>query len=206
MYKNFWKRIFDICLSLLGIIVLAIPMLVIALVIKHDDAGPVLFKQTRFGKEQKLFTIYKFRSMKLSAPDVPTHLLENPEQYITRSGRVLRRLRLDELPQLFNIFLGQMSFVGPRPALWSQEDLIAEREKYGANHILPGLTGWAQINGCAVTDDSVKAKFDGEYTENISFLFDLKIFFATFLSVLQSDGIAQGLANTEDDITGQDLH
>lgn len=192
MYKNFLKRLIDIFLSFCGIVVLALPMLIIALVIKIDDPGPAIFKQKRVGKGKELFWLYKFRSMKVSTPDIPTHQLENPEQYISRVGNFIRRTSLDELPQLFNIFMGQMSVVGPRPALWNQDDLIAERDKYGANDVRPGLTGWAQINGRDELEIPDKAALDGVYIEKMSFLFDLKCFFGTFVSVFRGDGVVEG--------------
>lgn len=193
MYSKFSKRLIDFILSTLGIIVLAIPMGIIALVIKITDPGPVLFKQKRVGIHKTYFELYKFRSMKMSTPkDCPTHLLENPEQYITSIGKFLRKSSLDELPQLFNIWTGKMSIIGPRPALWNQEDLIAERDLYGANDVKPGLTGWAQINGRDELEIPVKAKLDGEYVEKMSFMFDCKCFFGTILSVLKSDGVVEG--------------
>lgn len=192
MYKNFIKRLIDIVLSLLGIIVLAIPMLIVAIIIKVDDPGPALFKQKRVGIHKSYFQLYKFRSMKLNTPDIPTHLLENPEQYLIGIGGLIRKLSIDELPQLFNILKGDMSIIGPRPALWNQDDLIAEREKYGANDVKPGLTGWAQINGRDELDIPVKAKLDGEYVEKMSFLFDCKCFFGTIKSVLKRDGVVEG--------------
>lgn len=187
------KRIFDICLSLIGIIILAIPFLLIALLIQIDDPGPVFFKQKRVTIHKKYFNILKFRTMKVSTPkDCPTHLLENPDQYITRMGKFLRKTSLDELPQIFNIFAGDMAVVGPRPALWNQYDLLAERDKYGANDILPGLTGWAQINGRDELPIEVKAKLDGEYVKKMGIVFDSKIFFATIFSVLREEGIQEG--------------
>lgn len=192
MYKHFFKRAFDIVLSFLGLIVLAIPMGIIALAIKIDDPGPAIFKQERIGIHKKRFRLYKFRSMKLSTPDLPTHLLENPEQYISKIGKFIRKTSLDELPQLWNILKGDMSIIGPRPALWSQDDLIAERDKYGANDIRPGLTGWAQINGRDELDIPVKVKLDGEYVEKLSFFFDCKCFFGTIKAVLRSDGVVEG--------------
>lgn len=193
MYNNFLKRFIDFVLSTIGIVVLAIPMGVIALIIKVTDPGPVFFKQKRVGIYKSHFQLYKFRSMKMSTPkDCPTHLLENPEQYITSIGKFLRKSSLDELPQLFNIWTGKMSIIGPRPALWNQDDLIAERDKYGANDVRPGLTGWAQINGRDELEIDVKAKLDGEYVHKLSFLFDCKCFFGTILSVLKSDGVVEG--------------
>lgn len=193
MYQKILKRLIDIALSIAGIIVLCVPMLVIALTIKITDPGPVFFKQKRVGLNKTYFNLYKFRSMKMSTPkDCPTHLLENPEQYITSIGKILRKSSLDELPQLFNILKGEMSVIGPRPALWNQYDLIEERDKYGANDVRPGLTGWAQINGRDELEIDVKAKFDGEYVEKISFLFDCKCFLGTVTSVLNSDGVVEG--------------
>ncbi len=167
-------------------------MLIIAIAIKIDDPGPALFKQKRVGQGKRLFWLYKFRSMKVNTPDIPTHLLENPKQYISRIGGFLRKTSLDELPQIYNIFMGKMSIIGPRPALWNQDDLIAERDKYGANDVRPGLTGWAQINGRDELEIPVKAKLDGEYVEKMSFVFDCKCFFGTFVSVLKSDGVVEG--------------
>ena len=159
MYKHFFKRFIDIVLSFIGIVVLALPMIVFALIIKAEDPGPAFFKQKRIGIHKTQFSLLKFRSMKMSTPhDMPTHMLENPEQYILKCGRWMRKMSIDELPQLFNIFMGKMSIIGPRPALWNQDDLIAERDKYGANDIKPGLTGWAQINGRDELEIPVKAK------------------------------------------------
>ncbi len=196
MYKNFFKRLIDIILSLLGLLFLAIPMLVIACIIKKDDPGPALFKQQRVGKNKKLFWLYKFRSMKLDTPDIPTHLLENPDQYIIKVGKFIRRTSIDELPQLINILKGDMSVIGPRPALWNQDDLIAERDKYGANDVRPGLTGWAQINGRDELPIDVKARLDGEYIEKMGFFFDCKCFLGTIGSVLKSDGVVEGGTGT----------
>ena len=192
MYKRFLKRFFDVIMSAMGMVVLAVPILILIVLVKIDDPGPAFFKQKRVGKDKKLFWLYKFRSMKVNTPDVPTHLLENPEQYISRIGKVLRRTSLDELPQLWNILKGDMSVIGPRPALWNQDDLIAERDKYGANQLRPGLTGWAQINGRDELEIPVKARLDGEYVERISFGFDCKCFFGTIKSVLKSDGVVEG--------------
>lgn len=193
MYKKFLKRLIDVALSAIGIIVLALPMLIIATLIKITDPGPVFFKQKRVGLNKTHFNLYKFRSMKMSTPkDCPTHLLENPEQYITSIGKILRKSSLDELPQLFNILKGEMSVIGPRPALWNQYDLIEERDKYGANDVRPGLTGWAQINGRDELEIDVKAKLDGEYIEKMSFSFDCKCFIGTITSVLKSDGVVEG--------------
>ena len=196
MYKKLVKRlldIVDIVLSLAGLIVSAIPMAVITLVIKREDPGPAVFKQKRFGIHKSFFTLYKFRSMKLSTPhDVPTHQLEDPEQYLLKSGKFIRKYSLDELPQLLNIFKGDMSVIGPRPALWNQDDLIEERDKYGANDVKPGLTGWAQINGRDELEIPVKAKLDGEYAQKLSFIFDCRCFFGTFLKVLRHEGVVEG--------------
>lgn len=193
MYKKFGKRLIDILLSGIGIIVLAIPMLLIALIIKCESPGPILFKQKRVTKDKKHFYILKFRTMRTDTPrDMPTHLLNNPDMYITRIGRVLRKYSLDELPQIYNIFAGSMTIIGPRPALWNQYDLIEERDKYGANNIKPGLTGLAQISGRDELEIEVKAKLDGEYAEKISFKFDFYCFFATIISVLKHDGVVEG--------------
>ena len=183
----------DFLLSLIGMIFAAIPMLIISLVIRKEDPGPVLFTQKRVGIHKTFFTLYKFRSMKMSTPhDVPTHQLENPEQYLLKCGKFIRKYSLDELPQLINILKGDMSIIGPRPALWNQEDLIAERDLYGANDVKPGLTGWAQINGRDELEIPVKAKLDGEYVERESFLFDCRCFFGTFLKVLRHEGVVEG--------------
>ena len=193
MYNKVFKRLIDIVLSGLGIVVLAPVYLIVALAIKIDDPGPVFFRQKRVGLHKSHFHILKFRTMKMETPkDTPTHLLQNPEQYITRVGRILRKTSLDELPQIFQIFTGEMSIIGPRPALWNQFDLIEERDKYGANDVRPGLTGWAQINGRDELPIDVKARFDGEYVEKMSFLFDCKCFFGTIVSVLKSDGVVEG--------------
>lgn len=193
MYKSFFKRAIDIVLSTVGILVLALPMLVLVLAIKLDSPGPVLFKQKRVGIHKSHFPILKFRTMRIDTPkDMPTHMLENPEQWITKVGAFLRKTSLDELPQIFNIFLGQMSVIGPRPALWNQYDLVEERDKYGANDVLPGLTGWAQINGRDELEIPVKAALDGEYVKKMSFLFDCKCFIGTIASVLKHDGVVEG--------------
>ena len=193
MYRRFGKRLLDILLSGCGIVVLAPVYLLVAAAIKLDDPGPVFFRQKRVGIHKTHFQILKFRTMKMETPrDVPTHLLENPQQYITRVGRVLRKTSLDELPQIFQIFTGKMSVIGPRPALWNQFDLIAERDKYGANDVRPGLTGWAQINGRDELPIDVKAGYDGEYVQKMSFLFDCRCFFGTIVSVLKHDGVVEG--------------
>ena len=193
MYKHFFKRLIDIVLSLIGIVVLLLPMLIVAIIIKIDSPGPVLFKQVRVGLHKKNFTILKFRSMPVSMPkDVPTHMLQNAESNMSSFQKAIRKFSIDELPQLFCIFIGTMSIIGPRPALWNQEDLIAERDKYGANDVKPGLTGWAQINGRDELEIDVKARLDGEYVEKQSFLFDCKCFFGTITSVLKNDGVVEG--------------
>lgn len=193
MYKHWIKRLLDIVLSAAAMIFLAIPMLLLVIAIKLDSPGPVFFRQRRVGIHKSHFNILKFRTMRIDTPkDTPTHLLENPEQYITKMGRFLRKTSLDELPQIFNILAGQMSIIGPRPALWNQYDLITERDKYGANDVLPGLTGWAQINGRDELEIDVKARFDGEYVRNLSFRFDVKCFFGTILAVLKRDGVVEG--------------
>lgn len=198
MYKNYVKRFLDIFLSLAGVIVLCIPMLILVLCIKIDSKGPVLFKQKRVGKNKTHFNILKFRTMRVDTPkDVPTHLLENPDKYITKMGRFLRSTSLDELPQIFNILSGSMSIVGPRPALWNQFDLLEMRDKYGANDVRPGLTGLAQISGRDELELEEKARLDGEYVRNLSFAMDLKCFFGTFSSVLSQKGIKEG-AQPED--------
>ena len=193
MYQKYGKRLLDLLLSGCGILVLTPVYLILALAILIDDPGPVFFRQKRVGIHKTYFHILKFRTMKMETPrDVPTHLLENPEQYITRVGRILRKTSLDELPQIFQIFTGKMSIIGPRPALWNQYDLIAERDKYGANDIRPGLTGWAQINGRDELPIDVKARLDGEYVEKLSFPFDCKCFFGTILSVVRHEGVVGG--------------
>lgn len=196
MYSKFIKRFIDIILSLVGIALLALPMVIVAIAIVIDDPGPAIFKQKRVGKGKKLFWLYKFRSMKVNTPDVPTHLLENPQQYISKVGSFIRKTSIDELPQLINILKGDMSIIGPRPALWNQEDLIAERDRYGANDICPGLTGWAQINGRDELPIDVKARMDGEYVQRLSFSFDLKCFFGTVISVLKHEGVVEGGTGT----------
>lgn len=193
MYQKYAKRLIDLLLSACAIVVLSPVYLLICLAIVADNPGPVFFRQKRVGIHKTHFWILKFRTMKVSTPkDVPTHLLENPEQYITRVGKFLRKTSLDELPQIFQIFTGKMAIIGPRPALWNQFDLIAERDKYGANDVRPGLTGWAQINGRDELPIDVKARFDGEYVENLSFAFDCKCFFGTIRSVLKSEGVVEG--------------
>lgn len=193
MYKAFWKRFFDIALSLLGMIVLAVPMLLVAVAIKIDSPGSVFFKQKRVGAGKKHFQIIKFRTMSTKAPaDMPTHMLGDAASFISPFQGWLRKLSIDELPQLWNIFVGDMSIIGPRPALWNQYDLIEERDKYGANDIRPGLTGWAQINGRDELSIDVKARLDGEYVERMSFAFDVKCFLGTIGKVLKSEGVVEG--------------
>jgi len=187
------KRIIDIFLSLIGLIILSPLLLLLIIAIKLDSKGPVLFKQKRAGIHQTHFNILKFRTMKIDTPkDTPTHLLENPDQYITRMGKFLRKTSIDELPQIINILKGEMSIIGPRPALWNQYDLIKERDKYGANGVPVGLTGWAQINGRDELEIDVKARLDGEYAKKIGLLMDVRCFFGTIFSVLRSDGIVEG--------------
>lgn len=187
------KRLIDIILSLIGLVILSPLYLILIIAIKLDSRGPILFKQKRVGIHKTHFNIMKFRTMRIDTPkDTPTHLLENPERYITRAGKFMRKTSLDELPQIWNIFIGQMSIIGPRPALWNQYDLIEERDKYGANDIPPGLTGWAQINGRDELPIDVKAKLDGEYVKKISFLMDVRCFFGTLMSVVKSDGVVEG--------------
>ena len=187
------KRIIDILLNGLAIIILSPLLLILCIAIKLDSPGPIFFTQKRVGIHKTYFQIYKFRTMRTDTPkDMPTHMLANPEQYITKTGRFLRKTSLDELPQIFNIFKGDMSIVGPRPALWNQDDLVAERDKYGANDVTPGLTGWAQINGRDELEIPVKAKLDGEYVKKYGFTMDVRCFFGTFLSVLRQDGVVEG--------------
>jgi O-antigen biosynthesis protein WbqP len=187
------KRAIDIVASFLGCIILSPLFLILCIAIKADSRGPILFKQKRVGIHKTYFNILKFRTMRTDTPkDMPTHMLTNPEQYITKVGKFLRKSSLDELPQIINILKGDMSIIGPRPALWNQDDLVAERDKYGANDVMPGLTGWAQINGRDELEIPVKAKLDGEYVERMSFLFDAKCFFGTITSVLRHDGVVEG--------------
>ena len=192
MYK-FFKRTLDIVLSFLGMIVLSPFCLLLVLAIKLDSKGPVLFKQKRVGLHKKHFYILKFRTMRIDTPkDTPTHLLENPEQWITKVGKFLRKTSLDELPQIWNIFVGDMSIIGPRPALWNQYDLIEERDRYGANDVLPGLTGWAQIHGRDELPIAKKAELDGYYVQHLSFGLDVRCFFGTIKSVAKSEGVVEG--------------
>lgn len=210
MYKNIIKRAMDFVLSFLGAIILLPIFIIVGALIYIDNPGPVFFKQKRIGKNKKIFWLHKFRSMKMNAPDIPTHLLDNPKQYITRVGHILRLYSIDELPQIFDILFGKMSIIGPRPALWNQDDLIAERDKYGANAIKPGLTGWAQINGRDELPIDIKAKFDGEYTEKLNtggftaFTMDLRCFFGTITKVLKHEGVVEGVA--EENIKKEAIH
>ena len=193
MYKRYIKRLLAVVLSAAGILCLGWLLILLCLAIKIDSPGPVLFKQKRVGIHKTYFEILKFRTMRIDPPkDMPTHLLADPEQYITRVGKFLRKTSLDELPQLFNILAGDMAVIGPRPALWNQYDLIEERDKYGANDVRPGLTGWAQINGRDELEIDVKARLDGEYVEKLSFWFDVKCFVGTVVSVLRHDGVVEG--------------
>jgi len=197
VYKDRVKRGIDFLLSLAGIIILSPIFLILCLAIKVDSKGPIIFKQKRVGKDKSHFNIYKFRTMKVDTPkEMPTHLLENPDFFITKVGKFLRKTSLDELPQLFNILKGDMAVIGPRPALWNQYDLIEERDKYGANDIRPGLTGLAQISGRDELEIQEKAKLDGYYTEHISFGMDVKCFFGTITSVFKSDGVVEGGTGT----------
>nr|WP_148359283.1 sugar transferase [Peribacillus simplex] len=193
VYQNYIKKMIDFILSLLGLIILSPLFIILIVCIKIDSRGPVFFKQRRIAINKSEFYILKFRTMKIDTPkDTPTHLLKNPESYITRVGKFLRKTSLDELPQILNILKGEMSIIGPRPALWNQYDLIKERDKYKANDVAPGLTGWAQINGRDELPIKEKAALDGEYIKKMSFLFDLKVFFMTLLSVLKSQGVKEG--------------
>ena len=193
MYKSFFKRFFDILISFISIFAFSPILLIIAIAIKIDSRGPVFFKQKRYGRNKKPFNILKFRSMRVEAPkSVPTYGLVDSDKYITKLGNFLRKTSLDELPQIFNIFVGQMSFIGPRPVILEEVDLIEERDKYGANALRPGLTGWAQINGRDELGYVIKAKYDGEYVKKISFIFDIKCLFGTFFKVLKKDGVVEG--------------
>lgn len=194
------KRIIDFVLALVGLIILSPVFLVLILAIKLDSKGPVFFKQKRFGKDKAFFNILKFRTMRIDTPkDTPTHLLANPDQWITKVGKFLRKTSLDELPQIINILTGEMSIIGPRPALWNQVDLIEERDKYGANAIPVGLTGWAQINGRDELPIEVKAKLDGEYAQKMSFPMDVKCFFGTIVSVAKHEGVVEGGTGVKND-------
>ena len=195
VYRFFVKRLLDILLSTIGIVVLFPVYILLAVAIKIDSPGPVFFKQTRIGIHKSHFVIIKFRTMKITAPkETPTHLLENPESYVTNIGKFMRKTSLDELPQIFQIFSGKMSVIGLRPALWNQYDLIAERDIYDANDVRPGLTGWAQINGRDELAIGEKAKLDGEYVKRMSLIFDARCFLTTIRRVTERDGIAEGKA------------
>lgn len=194
MYKTYIKRLLAIILSLAGIIFFSLLFVIIIIAIKIDSPGPIFFKQKRVGIHKKYFNILKFRTMYIDTPkEIPTHMLENPEQYITRVGKFLRKTSLDEIPQFFNILKGDMAIVGPRPALWNQFDLIEAREEYGANDVRPGLTGWAQIHGRDELEISQKAKLDGFYVQNMSFKMDIKCFFGTIKPVVNSEGVVEGI-------------
>ena len=193
MYKRFGKRALDLLLSGLGLVVLSPLFLIISIAIKAEDPGPVFFRQKRVGIHKTYFNIVKFRSMRQDTPhDMPTHLLNDPQRWITKTGRFLRKTSMDELPQIAQIFTGKMSIIGPRPALWNQYDLIAQRDQYGANDITPGLTGWAQVNGRDELEIEEKARLDGEYAQNISFGMDMKIFWMTVKNVLRGSGVVEG--------------
>lgn len=207
MYSKFVKRIMDILFSAFGLIIFSWLFVLIIAAIKINDPGPAFFTQKRVGKGKSYFKLHKFRSMKTDTPhDLPTHMLDNPDKYITKVGRFIRKFSLDELPQIWDIFVGNMSIIGPRPALWNQYDLIEERDKYGANDVKPGLTGWAQINGRDELEIDVKARLDGEYVEKMSFAFDAKCFLGTIFAVLKHDGVVEGgtgqinLKNNDDEI------
>lgn len=197
LYERFVKRGMDVILSFFCLVVLSPLFLFLIVAIVIDDPGPAFFVQKRVGKNKRFFTLHKFRSMKMSTPrDVPTHMLEDPEQYITRVGKVLRKLSLDELPQIWDIFIGNMSIVGPRPALWNQDVLTAERDKYGANDVTPGLTGWAQVNGRDELEIEEKARYDGEYVRDLTFKMDVTCFLMTIANVLKSKGVVEGGTGT----------
>ena len=193
IYQKYLKRVLDFSLSTVGLVILSPVYGILVIAIKADSKGPILFKQKRMGIHKQHFNIYKFRTMFIDTPkDTPTHMLKNPDQYITKVGKFLRKTSLDELPQIFNIIKGEMSIIGPRPALWNQEDLIAERDQYGANDVRPGLTGLAQISGRDELEIPIKAKLDGQYVKSISFPFDCKMFFKTITSVLKNEGVQEG--------------
>lgn len=200
MYKKYIKSVIDFLLAFIGFIIILPLFIIFSIIIKLESKGPVFFKQERVGKDKKHFKIYKFRTMRTDTPkDMPTHMLKNAENYITKSGSFMRKTSIDELPQLINILKGEMSIIGPRPALWNQEDLIEERDKYNANNIKPGLTGWAQVNGRDELEIPIKAKYDGEYIEKMSFLFDIKVFFKTIIKVFKHDGVVEGEQNKKED-------
>ena len=203
MYKKYIKRIIDFVLSAVGFVLLIPIFLILVLMIRLDSPGPAIFKQKRVDRNKTFFNIYKFRTMRTETPkEMPTHMLADPDKYITRVGRLLRKSSLDELPQIVNILFGQMAIIGPRPALWNQYDLIAERDKYGANDIRPGLTGWAQVNGRDELPIEIKAKFDGEYVQRMSFLFDLKCFLATIAVVTKRYGVVEGKQGNGERLAG----
>ena len=205
MYRNYIKRLLAIILSLGGMICLSWLFLILSVAIKLDSPGPVFFRQKRVGKNKKHFQILKVRTMRIDTPhDMPTHLLQDPDQYITRVGRFLRRTSLDELPQLWNIFVGDMAVIGPRPALWNQYDLLDARDQYGANDLRPGLTGWAQIHGRDELEIPEKARLDGYYAQNLSFGLDVRCFFGTIKAVLAHDGVVEGGTGTLDRQQKQD--
>ncbi len=193
MYKKYIKNVLDFILAFIGLIILLPFFIIFSIIIKLESKGPIFFKQERIGKNKKHFKIYKFRTMRTDTPkDMPTHMLKDAKNYITKFGGVMRKTSIDELPQIINILKGEMSIIGPRPALWNQDDLIKERDKYNANSIKPGLTGWAQVNGRDELEIPVKAKYDGEYIEKMSFVLDIKIFFKTVIKVFKHDGVVEG--------------
>ena len=192
MYKNYIKRAIDMVLAFIGGIVLLPVFLIVSVAIYIDDPGPVLFKQNRIGKHKEIFVLHKFRSMKLKTPDIPTHLLTDPDQYITRVGKIIRKFSLDELPQIYDILIGKMSIIGPRPALWNQDDLIEERDKYGANDVRPGLTGLAQVNGRDKVSIEEKVRLDSEYVNTRNLILDIKIFLKTFVNVFKMSDVVEG--------------
>lgn len=193
MYTKYIKRILDLIISIIALILLIPFFIIFAILIKVESKGSIFFKQERIGKDKKHFKIYKFRTMRADTPkDMPTHRLKNADMYITKVGKFMRKTSIDELPQIINILKGEMSIIGPRPALWNQDDLIEERDKYNANNIRPGLTGWAQVNGRDELEIPVKAKYDGEYVEKSSLWFDIKVFFRTIVKVFKHDGVVEG--------------
>ena len=204
----FWfKRFYDTVLSFIGLIILSPLLIFLAILIKFDSKGPILFKQKRIGRKKKHFYILKFRTMRIDTPkDTPTHMLENPQQWITKVGRFLRKTSLDEIPQIINILKGDMSIIGPRPALWNQYDLMDERDKYGVHKLYPGLTGYAQINGRDELSIPEKAKLDGYYVKHISLWLDIKIFFGTIISIFKSDGVVEGGTGTLEKISKGNKH
>ena len=198
MYKKYIKNILDFLLAFIGLIILFPFFIIFSIIIKLESKGPIFFKQERIGKDKKHFKIYKFRTMRVDTPkDMPTHMLRGAESYITKFGGFMRKTSIDELPQLINILKGEMAIIGPRPALWNQDDLIEERDKYNANSIKPGLTGWAQVNGRDELEIPLKAKYDGEYLKKMSFIFDVKVFFKTVIKVFKHDGVVEGKQEKE---------